>query len=203
MAESIVPKLHHALKDQHDKRTPTEFGAEKEPSDPDFKEKPTMAVCKGAELKGRLQEDIGHFEQGPDRSSDMHGHWPLQRLPRARRSSQSLPPARNPYHQLADLEMFIELLMPLRQNLQNKKMNVFMQDPSFNELDEAFLRSRGFHILKHPEAYNRMTPATFLYAPGNHDDVVYHANRVAEPALFIANDVAAFGECNGFPNRNN
>ena len=111
--------------------------------------------------------------------------------------------ARNPYHQLADLEMFIELLMPLRQNLQNKKMNVFMQDPSFNELDEAFLRSRGFHILKHPEAYNRMTLATFLYAPGNHDDVVYHAVRVAEPALFIANDVAAFGECNGFPNRNN
>ncbi|MCJ1403914.1 hypothetical protein MMC11_007137 [Xylographa trunciseda] len=103
----------------------------------------------------------------------------------------------NSYYQLADLEMFMELL-----DL-NDKVNVFMQDPSFNELDETFLRSRGFKIIKHPEAFNKMTATTFLYAPGNHDDVAYHALRVAEPALFIGNDLSDWGKYNGLPNPDN
>ncbi|MCJ1435260.1 hypothetical protein MMC27_004632 [Xylographa pallens] len=241
MSAPAVTKLHHAFKEQHDERTPTGFSAERDPSDPDFDEKPTMAVCKGAEIVYEYRDGASlvlpalslpgyTVDKMNQRYEITKKEWSEFNAAKLRKNvlnenSNVLNKVKidqvictgigtlsafheqdadcNSYNQLAELEMFLEQLTPPSQGPTNKKMNIFMQDPSFNELDKAFLRGRGFHILEHPEAYNRMTATTFLYAAGNHDDVMYHAFRVVEPSLFVGNNLAEWGERNGLPNPDN
>ena len=105
----------------------------------------------------------------------------------------------NALYQLAELEA---VMVELESHGIAKDAAVFFQDPSFNEIDREFLKGRGYTIIDHPEAYNRMTTGTFLYAPGTHDDVVYHAFRVAMPALFGGNNLVDYG-ISGLPNPDN
>ncbi|KAI9045322.1 SRR1 family protein [Aspergillus affinis] len=47
--------------------------------------------------------------------------------------------------------------------------NVHMRanmDPVFNELDKSLLASLDITVLEHPHAFEKVTPATFLYCPG-------------------------------------
>ncbi|MCJ1390279.1 hypothetical protein MMC18_003137 [Xylographa bjoerkii] len=241
MAESAIIKLQHAFKDKDDKRTPTDFVAVGSPSDPDFEKKPTMAVCRGAELVYEYKDGasivnlavaLSHYtiESMNQRYEKTKGEWSEFLAAREREdifeaTSQYFKGPEidqvictgigtfsrfheqdadcNSYNQLAELEVFIRVLKSLGQKFKNEKTDVFMQDPAFNALDEAFLQRRGFNIIKHPEGYNRMTKSTLLYSPGNHDDVAYHAFRVAEPTLFIGNNLAAWGKFNGLPNPDN
>ena len=246
MAESTVPKLRHALKNEVDTRTPSGFSAIRDHSDPDWERKPTMAVYKGDEpeyeyrdgvhlvevavpksgydipyMKERYEnakEEWRTFKDAKLRGEVFKKEWTAlkEANPNQVQPDQVICtgigtfsmyseqyPHCNSYLQLADLEMFVKILSELSDTLKNKKINIFMQDPSFNELDKEFLRGQSFEIIEHPEAFNKMTATTFFYAPGNHDDVVYHAFRVAEPTLFIGDDLDAWGERNGLPNPNN
>ena len=63
-----------------------------------------------------------------------------------------------------------------------------------NNLDEAFLFSKGFKVLHHPEAFNMMTPATFLFAPRNECFVISSLLEIASPALYLGTELDQFFE---------
>lgn len=42
--------------------------------------------------------------------------------------------------------------------------NIFVQEPCMIALDKEFLRSRGIVVLERPEADNRVTRSSLLYA---------------------------------------
>ena len=104
----------------------------------------------------------------------------------------------NSYNQLTELLLFLEILK--NKSLVKENFKIYFQDPAFNKLDIAFLEPFGYRVIHNPEAFNLMTEDTLLYAPGNHDDITYHAIRVARPCLFIGNDLTIWGEVNGLPN---
>ena len=71
--------------------------------------------------------------------------------------------------------------------------HVYMQDPIFNRLDEEFLRSdRGYTVLANPEAFAKLTPTAFLFAPHLEWPVYIHALQVVVPALCIGNRVTEY-----------
>ena len=96
---------------------------------------------------------------------------------------------KRPMYQLAAFQTILEML-----KRRFDSQEVYFQDPAFNTLDKEFLQSRGYRIVTSPEAYDRMTASTFLYAPCNEWFVVFKAIEVAHPALFIGNDVPEFAE---------
>ena len=105
----------------------------------------------------------------------------------------------NAYHQLVELELFHNILRT--KSMVKDPVEILFQDPGFNDLDIEFLQSFvGYKVIKTLEAYNRMTENTLLYALGNYDDIAYHAFRVAEPCLFIGNDLKEWGKKNELPN---
>ena len=93
---------------------------------------------------------------------------------------------RSSYHQLCALEFFIELLS-LHQNKPFDTKKVYFQDPLFIDVDEKFLRSKGFSIIREPQAVNVMTLTTFLYAPRLPRDELCKALAVEYPALHMGN----------------
>ncbi|KAH8423497.1 SRR1 family protein [Aspergillus melleus] len=48
----------------------------------------------------------------------------------------------------------------------NPNVPIYAQDPVFNELDKSLLSSLDITVLEHPHAFEKVTPATFLYCPG-------------------------------------
>lgn len=58
----------------------------------------------------------------------------------------------------------------------------------FNDLDAAFVRSRGFIVLEDPEAQNKMTPATLLFAIKYDPHIVEDAFEISYPAIMIGGD---------------
>lgn len=56
-----------------------------------------------------------------------------------------------------------------------------------NSLDEALIASKGFTVLHHPEAMNRMSATTFLYGPSNEWSTTRDLFEVASPAVYIGN----------------
>lgn len=71
---------------------------------------------------------------------------------------------------------------------------VYMQDPLFNRLDEEFLQGLGYFILPTPEAFERLTFGTFLFAPHLEWPYYIQALRVATPSLCIGNSVREYFE---------
>lgn len=69
---------------------------------------------------------------------------------------------------------------------------VHMQDPMFNRLDEEFLRSLSYSILSTPEAYEELTPETFLFAPHLEWPNYIQALQVATPSLCIGNSLREY-----------
>ncbi|KAA8647115.1 SRR1 family protein [Aspergillus tanneri] len=45
-------------------------------------------------------------------------------------------------------------------------VNVYAQDPVLNAHDKFLLLSLGINVLEHPDAFEKVSPATFLYCPG-------------------------------------
>ena len=65
--------------------------------------------------------------------------------------------------------------------------HVYLQDPTFNDLDTEFLGELGYTILKTPDALNKMTSTTFLFAPHLETVVVAEALECASPSVYIGN----------------
>ena len=89
------------------------------------------------------------------------------------------------YHQLIALELYIELLNSHQKNSIIKSSDVYFQDPAFEKVDEEFLSSKGFTVVPDPDAYNKMTSTTFLYAPYCPWMFVFNAFVVERPVLFM------------------
>ena len=107
----------------------------------------------------------------------------------------------NAYYQFAEFLDFMEELKSMEKITADAKM--FFQDPLFNKIDRDFLATYGIAVIENPEAFNKMSTTTFLYAPNNHDHIFYHSFRVAEPVLLVGNNLAIYGACNGGLNPNN
>lgn len=67
-----------------------------------------------------------------------------------------------------------------------------MQDPIFNVLDAAFLQELGYTVLPPPQAIEKLTPATFLFAPHLEWPFYIQALQTALPALCIGNNVREY-----------
>ncbi|KAG7005888.1 zinc/cadmium resistance protein [Physcia stellaris] len=61
--------------------------------------------------------------------------------------------------------------------------NIYFQEPTFNSLDKAFLKSRGFQIIDSPECIQHMTEQTFLFAPYCDMAIVNACLNKAFPAM--------------------
>ena len=73
------------------------------------------------------------------------------------------------------------IILELKYNIEH----VYFQEPSFNALDEEFLKSRGYEILHIPESDDRITEKTFLFTPLGTGYLVEASLRSAYPALYI------------------
>ena len=90
------------------------------------------------------------------------------------------------YHQLCALELMVDLLSLHQKNVCNT-MKVYIQDPSFDDVDEEFLSSKSFLVIRGLEANNMMTSSTFLYAPYLPWRETFKAFMVECPALHMGN----------------
>ncbi len=64
-----------------------------------------------------------------------------------------------------------------------------MQDPQFNDLDNAFLNTLGYTILKVPEALSKLTKDTFLFAPHLEYQHIASTLKIAQPAFYIGSEL--------------
>ena len=69
---------------------------------------------------------------------------------------------------------------------------VYVQDPTFNCLDQQFLESLGYTVLPTPNALEAMTPTTFLFDP--HLEWKHSASALekAHPSFRIGNSLTTF-----------
>lgn len=63
--------------------------------------------------------------------------------------------------------------------------DIYVQDPVFNHLDNTFLKSLGYTVLSDPEAFDFITPSTFLFAPHLETWVFAQALDKAKPRLCV------------------
>jgi len=89
-----------------------------------------------------------------------------------------------PLHQLVFLRQLLGLLRK-KHNIQG----VSFQDPTFTEVERAFLLSLGYKVFLHPKAFEVMHPTTFVFAPRFRKDLVVGLFRIAHPALYIGTDI--------------
>ncbi len=61
---------------------------------------------------------------------------------------------------------------------------VMIQDPAMDQLDEEFVREKGYTILQHPEAQNAIDETTFLFCPCIPWVTVWEFLIVGRPCLF-------------------
>ncbi|KAK4694109.1 hypothetical protein P7C71_g3419, partial [Lecanoromycetidae sp. Uapishka_2] len=94
------------------------------------------------------------------------------------------PEADAPMNQLV---FFTKLLELLRQ--EHTISDVIFQDPMFTEVQQAFLKSQGFTVAYEDDAYTKLNPTTFVFAPRLNNDKAAGCFGVAQPALFIGNDI--------------
>ncbi|THC91166.1 hypothetical protein EYZ11_009379 [Aspergillus tanneri] len=64
-------------------------------------------------------------------------------------------------YQLAGLMSIVDWMRRTHPNV-----NVYAQDPVLNAHDKFLLLSLGINVLEHPDAFEKVSPATFLYCPG-------------------------------------
>ena len=70
-----------------------------------------------------------------------------------------------------------------------------MQDPVFNSLDEAFLRSLGYTIVPTPAGFDKIDETTFLFAPHLEWPIYLMALQKEPYSLCIGNDIRDFCDC--------
>ncbi|KAL8945070.1 MAG: hypothetical protein Q9216_000054 [Gyalolechia sp. 2 TL-2023] len=76
-----------------------------------------------------------------------------------------------------------------KERMQDERLQIYIQDPVFNDLDVAFFRSLGFIILSDPDAFNHISPSTFLFAPHLEIEVFVKALEKARLGLCIGTNV--------------
>ncbi|KAL8928746.1 MAG: hypothetical protein Q9208_001524 [Pyrenodesmia sp. 3 TL-2023] len=83
---------------------------------------------------------------------------------------------------LAQLVAFEVIFEVLRREFDIK--DVIIQDPAMVELDEEFLKRRGYTVVKHPEAQNAIDETTFLFCPGISWVTIWEFLVVGWPCLY-------------------
>ena len=87
--------------------------------------------------------------------------------------------------QMAFLTALLSLLRKRHENLE-----VYIQDPIYKDAEIAFLRDRlNYTVLQTPQAFDKITTETFVFAPYVAEDLVAEALEKAHPALYIGNNV--------------
>lgn len=86
------------------------------------------------------------------------------------------------------------LFLPSDQQVNEKgeKFGIYVQDPVFNDMDAAFLKSLGYVVLSDPEAFDCITPSTFLFAPHLELAVYVRALDKAKPRLCVGTDIEEY-----------
>ncbi|KAL8843322.1 MAG: hypothetical protein Q9170_000180 [Blastenia crenularia] len=94
---------------------------------------------------------------------------------------------RSSWWELVFLETVLDCLSPPplseveRKKPQDKQFKLYVQDPVFNDMDKAFLKSLGYTVLPDPEAFEWITPSTLLFAPHLEVDLYTRALDKAKP----------------------
>lgn len=72
--------------------------------------------------------------------------------------------------------------------------DIIFQDPIFNSLDEAILKSFGYTVVETPDAFFKINNTTFLFAP--HLECCHYATALenATPVLSIGSDLHMYVE---------
>ena len=86
-------------------------------------------------------------------------------------------------HQLAVLTVLLQVL-----KTKNNISNVYFQDPKFQPVEVQFLQALGYIVLENPDAFEKMTASTFLFAPYCPYDVAFGALKSSFPVLYVGND---------------
>lgn len=71
---------------------------------------------------------------------------------------------------LTQLAVFVSVVNTL-QEIQGFRPACYAQEPCFNELDIAFLKSHSIEVKDNPDSFDLITPSSFAYAPGAELDV--------------------------------
>ncbi|MCJ1241569.1 hypothetical protein MMC14_009575 [Varicellaria rhodocarpa] len=98
------------------------------------------------------------------------------------------------YHRLIALEFYLDLLN-LQQGPKIEAKDVFFQDKDLKWIDKQFLSSKGFTVLQDPDAYNKMTSGTFLYAPSSPWWDTFNAFMIAYPTLYMGQSCDDYHNC--------
>ncbi|KAL8924002.1 MAG: hypothetical protein Q9208_004286 [Pyrenodesmia sp. 3 TL-2023] len=102
---------------------------------------------------------------------------------------------RSSWWELVFFETTVETMFsssPGQVNQKHDELQIYVQDPVFNDLDTAFLNSLGYAVLPSPEAFKHITPSTFLFAPHLEIPVYMEALSGPKPRLCIG---TAIEEC--------
>lgn len=94
----------------------------------------------------------------------------------------------DPLHQLAVLTVLLQVL-----RTKHEIPNIYFQDPVFQPVEVQFLESFGYIVLEDPDAFDKTSASTFLFAPHCPYDVGFMALKSSFPALYIGNDPRAVG----------
>lgn len=71
----------------------------------------------------------------------------------------------------------------------HKIKDVYMQDPQFNHMDNAFLKTLGYTILQVPEALSKLTKDTFFFAPHLEYQHIASSLKIAQPTFYIGSEL--------------
>ena len=104
--------------------------------------------------------------------------------------AKPIPDREIKYHMdisMAQLVAFENMMNVLKKNFVINDDDVFLQDPTFNELDKGFLTSLGFKVVDSPASNNLITEETFFFAPHVVNSVAYSSLAANFPAVYIGN----------------
>ncbi len=91
--------------------------------------------------------------------------------------------ANSPMRQLVALNKMLELLRTT-----HSITDVYFQDPLFNDVETTFLTRLGYKVLQDPQARDKITNTTFLFAPHCEHSIAAKHLLKCFPAFYIGND---------------
>lgn len=103
---------------------------------------------------------------------------------------------RSSWWELVFFETVVDILFSSSSAQVDKKhddeLQIYVQDPVFNELDTAFLKSLGYAVLSSPEGFKHVTPSTFLFAPHLEMPLYMEALSGPKPRLCIGTAIEEY-----------
>lgn len=92
-------------------------------------------------------------------------------------------------HSALDQMAFLTVLLPLLRK-HHDIQEVYFQDPTYNDAEISFLQDKlGYTVLETPQAFDKITTETFVFAPYVPEHIVAEALERAHPALYIGNNI--------------